>query len=396
MKSILLAEDNDVLRFKLTDSLQTRDKTYKILAASNGEEAIQLLKAHPVDLLITDLKMPGVDGFALVAFMTREYPQTPIIVITAFGTPEIEQKMRKLGVVRYMEKPLDFDLLLENVERTLKSLSSGYVKGIALPSFLQMMEMEGKTCTLTVKSNENSGCLYFKNGVLLDGMCSGMEGEAAVYEILSWEKDVEIEIEDKCKCNGGKIKNPLNAILINGLRQKDELGNNGTVASPDGAVADVEDKVAVDDAGGTFRGDSSGNSIDDSVEKKESKMNTKKLKEAIEQLQEDLGGGLLATDIFTVEDGQSIAGFNSQPKGCALFTQITESLEKALTGSGFPGLGGYYLLNLVGKKMVIVIPLGAYQWGILIDSSKTKLGLLINIALPRCIDAFEEAIAMEK
>jgi len=49
-------------------------------------------------------------------------------------------------------------------------------------------------------------------------------------------------------------------------------------------------------------------------------------------------------------------------------------------------------LNLVDKKMVVVIPLGDYLWGILVDGRKIKLGLLLNIALPVCIDAFEAAI----
>ncbi|MCP4216763.1 MAG: hypothetical protein GY765_19085, partial [bacterium] len=49
-------------------------------------------------------------------------------------------------------------------------------------------------------------------------------------------------------------------------------------------------------------------------------------------------------------------------------------------------------LDLADKKMVIVIPLGDYQWGILVDGDKTKLGLLLNISIPKIIDAFEEAI----
>ncbi len=50
-----------------------------------------------------------------------------------------------------------------------------------------------------------------------------------------------------------------------------------------------------------------------------------------------------------------------------------------------------YIQNRSDKKMVIVIPLGDYQWGILVDGTKVKLGLLLNIAIPKIIDAFEEA-----
>lgn len=122
-------------------------------------------------------------------------------------------------------------------------------------------------------------------------------------------------------------------------------------------------------------------------------MNVAKLKESINALRENLGEGLVSTDIYSSQDGQSVAGWNSNPKACALFNNTTNNLNKSLAGSGFPTLGRYYLLNLIENKTVVVIPLGQYQWGMLIDNSKTQMGLLINVALPQAIDLFEEAIS---
>ena len=120
-------------------------------------------------------------------------------------------------------------------------------------------------------------------------------------------------------------------------------------------------------------------------------MNVKKLKEAIEVQKENLGEGLLATDIYASEDGQSLVGYNSNPQACALFNRITEMLGSALEDSNFPKLSGYYVLNLDGGHMVVVLPLGQYQWGMLIDTNKAKLGLLLNVVLPKMITAFEAA-----
>ena len=121
-------------------------------------------------------------------------------------------------------------------------------------------------------------------------------------------------------------------------------------------------------------------------------MDVQKLNAAVELLKRDMGDSLLATNIFGSADGQAIAGYNTQEKANALFAQLTEYLTKALQGSGFPGLGKYYMMDLTDAKMAILIPLADYQWGMLVDTNKAKLGLLLNVVMPKIIDAFEEAI----
>jgi hypothetical protein len=120
-------------------------------------------------------------------------------------------------------------------------------------------------------------------------------------------------------------------------------------------------------------------------------MNVKKLREAVEMQKESLGDGLLASDIFSSNDGQSLVGYNSNPQACALFNRITQMLLKALDGSAFPKLTDYYIINLEGGHMVIVLPMGDFQWGMLINTNKVQLGLLLNIVIPNMIEAFEAA-----
>ena len=59
----------------------------------------------------------------------------------------------------------------------------------------------------------------------------------------------------------------------------------------------------------------------------------------------------------------------------------------------YPALGKYYLLDLAGDKMILILPLGAYQMGIAVDSLKIKLGLLLNVIVPETVVMFEEAIS---
>ncbi len=117
-----------------------------------------------------------------------------------------------------------------------------------------------------------------------------------------------------------------------------------------------------------------------------------KLKQGIELARENLGSGLLATDIFSAEDGQSIAGYNSQPRACALFARITADLQKTLSGANFPILSRYYILDLTDDKLVVVALLGDYSWGLLVDQTKVKMGLLLNVVLPDCLAIFTDAL----
>jgi len=122
-------------------------------------------------------------------------------------------------------------------------------------------------------------------------------------------------------------------------------------------------------------------------------MNVKKLTNATKILKEDLGEALIATDIWATQDGQSIVGINTQPQACALFNRITNYLAEALKASGFPELGRYYFIDLAENHMVVIIPMGTYQWGILLDATKMQLGLLLNVVLPNALTAFTEAAA---
>jgi len=106
-----------------------------------------------------------------------------------------------------------------------------------------------------------------------------------------------------------------------------------------------------------------------------------------------LDDSLLACDIWITGTGQSIAGYNSNPQATALFERVTEFMTKALKGAGFPGLKKYYMLDLENNATVLVMQFEEnYQWGMLVDSSRVQLGLLLNIAIPNARKAFLEAL----
>jgi DNA-binding response OmpR family regulator len=222
MKNVLIVDDEKGFLLSLSDGLKSYSDEFKVLIAFNGKEAVKILNSTKIDLVVTDLRMPEMDGFQLLAYLTRHFSDIQAVVMTAFGTPEMEAKLSTMGVTQYLEKPLDFDVLADNIRKHVaRDDSKGHIKGITLGTFLQFLEMEKKTCTLTVTSNELIGSLYFLEGELINAKTETSEGEQAAYEIISWD-ETEIEINYSCKNKTKIITSPLAFVLMESCKIKDE------------------------------------------------------------------------------------------------------------------------------------------------------------------------------
>lgn len=220
-KNVLIVDDEELFLRTVSDGLSVYSDEFNLLTANNGKKAIEILKYNELDLVVTDLKMPVMDGFQLLAYMSREHPEVSVIVMTAFGTPEIERKIKSMDVLRYLEKPLDMDVFSNAILDELLAITEGYMSGITLPAFLQMVEMEAKTCTLKIRSNRETGYIYFNKGRPIDAKVNKLIGEDAVYEILDWDAP-EIEIKKECKKKKRNINSSLAYLVMEGIRLKDE------------------------------------------------------------------------------------------------------------------------------------------------------------------------------
>src|SRR5258705_1603349 len=108
---ILLIEDDASIVGGLKKELQIEG--YEVVVAERGDHGLAQAKAQPVDVVITDLKMPGLSGLELVEQLHAAKPKLPIIVVTAFGTTETAIEATKLGAYDYLLKPFDMAELLD-------------------------------------------------------------------------------------------------------------------------------------------------------------------------------------------------------------------------------------------------------------------------------------------
>ena len=236
MRNILIADDEEPVRITLLEWFATAYAgEFNILMAENGSEAVRALKEEPVSVLVTDLNMPRMDGFELIAYMKNNHPSVPVVVMSAFATPEIRKKVEDLGAVTFLPKPLNFDDLSAIDFRKLAEASRGHVNGISLQSFMQLIDMEGKTCTLFIESEGRSGTFYIRKGELYDARTGNISGEEAAFEIMTWseDEDLTIEIENDCPEIERKIEFTIMHLLMESARLIDERKSQAAAAKPE-------------------------------------------------------------------------------------------------------------------------------------------------------------------
>lgn len=221
MKKVLIVDDEASFLLSLQDVLKAHKDKFEVLTAENGDAAVKVLRDTTVDLLVTDLRMPEMNGFELLAWTSRHQPQLPVVAMSAFGTPEIEARLKKMDTLQFIEKPVDLPTLEKAIFNGLKPRGKSYIRGITLATFLQLMNVEKKNCTLKIAAPEGSAYLYVANGELIDAEYNDLKGLTAALEIVSWD-DAEIEMDGICRRQDDVVHMPLGHLLIEAFRIKDE------------------------------------------------------------------------------------------------------------------------------------------------------------------------------
>lgn len=121
MASLLIADDEKNIRSGL--ELAFEDEGYTVVTAADGKEAWEKLQKNVIDLVITDLRMPEMDGYELLKRISAAYPTLPVIVLTGHGTIETAVETMRDGAIDFFTKPVDIDKLSLVVKKTIAASS---------------------------------------------------------------------------------------------------------------------------------------------------------------------------------------------------------------------------------------------------------------------------------
>jgi CheY-like chemotaxis protein len=227
MDTVLIVDDSVMLINYIEEFFKEYEEKFKTITAKDGLEAIEILKKDTIDLLVTDLQMPRVDGLGLLAYTHKYFPGIPCIVMSAHGTPKILEKIEP-GILQFIKKPFKANQLADIIINALKKDDDdpgGTLSGISVVSFLQMVEMEDKTCICEVQSPNNpKGFFYFKGGVLHHAVFGNLKGEAAAIKLINLENPtINFRRPPERPIPRG-IKRELTGLILEAVRQKDEAG----------------------------------------------------------------------------------------------------------------------------------------------------------------------------
>ncbi len=239
IKNVLLVDDDTEMLHALKEGFKRYLESFAVLLAEDGLKALEVLKQNIISLVVTDLKMPNMDGFELLAHIMQHYPDIPVIIITGYSTPEMEQLAREGGAVGYIAKPFLIENLARRILTTLRKESEGgTLHNISSGMFLQLIEMEQKTCTIRLeeKAGGKKGILFFSDGELLDARVNNLQGESAAHEIFSWDA-VNLSIQNGCALKENKIQSDLQPLILEAMRRKDEQEPE---VVPEGVMEQIE------------------------------------------------------------------------------------------------------------------------------------------------------------
>ncbi|SMB97146.1 DUF4388 domain-containing protein [Deinococcus hopiensis] len=184
------------------------------------------------DLVVLQVEAPVPEIHPLFEYAREVWPQTFFLLSTSCTREDVQPLFS-----RYGDMPLASPHpgpLCAAVAHEVTTLSHGSLRGLSLPSFLQMMEWEARSLAIRVQSEHDWGRLHLKQGRLVDAYVHRQQqyGEAAVFEILNWQ-DTAVTIERSYRNEHDVIGQPLTSLLMEAMKRRDEGQHSGALRLDD-------------------------------------------------------------------------------------------------------------------------------------------------------------------
>lgn len=223
IKRLLLVDDEKFLLESLKEGLVNYNNIFETVVCFSVDEAIKLTETYRFDLVITDIRMPGKSGIDLFMHLKNNNFQGKVMAMTAYGNEEIFSKINKLGAMKIITKPFDFEWfkrMLIDFFGDLKGFS-GTIESIDLTSVLQIINLEKKSVVVKIRINEKSGYLYFDNGDIINAEFEGLTGVEAAKKLININRGKFSVLKGKKKVIRD-INIPFITFIINIAKDIDE------------------------------------------------------------------------------------------------------------------------------------------------------------------------------
>ena len=221
---VLVVEDEETLTWSMTKTLAKDKARYELIITNSGKEALAVLEKNSIDVVVTDIRMPDINGLDLLSLIRKKYPSTKVIIMTAYGSAEVQKEATRRGSFYYIEKPFEISDIRTLILKALEEKRGGFIGQIVdlrLVDIIQMSCLGMFTMSLTVSQGNEKGFIYFENGEITHAEVRDMEGKDALYSILEWNEgrfNSQMGVVPPKKT----IMDRWEHLLIEGMRRRDE------------------------------------------------------------------------------------------------------------------------------------------------------------------------------
>jgi DNA-binding NtrC family response regulator len=115
---VLMVDDEEDFVTTLAERMKMRDLSPDL--ALSGEQALQRVQDDVPDVMVLDLKMPGIDGMEVLRRVRQAYPQVQVVILTGHGSEKDEAEAKRLGAFAYLQKPVDMEKLVKTLRQAYK------------------------------------------------------------------------------------------------------------------------------------------------------------------------------------------------------------------------------------------------------------------------------------
>jgi CheY-like chemotaxis protein len=182
----MVVEPDAPTRQILVDALSGHADEFQTRGFENAREAMAILAREPADVLITALDMPEMDGFELIAFALARRPEASVVVIGDHRSGRLREIMRSAESFYHLRRPVGPQQLLQLLRSLRPGAAAGQLQGLSLAALLQMLSLEGKTCSVAVRAGQATGRVELQRGEIVHAECGARRGREAIFEMLYW------------------------------------------------------------------------------------------------------------------------------------------------------------------------------------------------------------------
>jgi len=236
---VLIVDDNPMIRDLMCRGMEPH---CNVVASTDGADALLKSVDHPPDLILSDFRMPGLDGRQLLEKLRGRDNTRNIPFVFVASRSDIEAKLRPAvggGVEDFIAKPFFVADLVRQVKKIVDRLHlekmqkhakrpgviQGRLEEMSVTELMQSLEMGQKTCRLTLRRSGEEAELYFVAGQCKHGHLGSTEGDAVAYQVIGW-LDGEFQIEFGATSDRETTTLSTTGLLMEAMRLMDEANQS--------------------------------------------------------------------------------------------------------------------------------------------------------------------------